>query len=188
MLVTNAGFPLINRCMSLTKPITLIGLMGAGKTTVGIYLARTLAVDFLDSDRVIEEKAGISIPEIFQRDGEEFFRKVEERTIMDILARQKPLVLATGGGAFMNAETRAAIKQNSISIWLNAKLDTLFERVEHSTSRPLLNNINKRAKLESLITERYPIYGQADIVVDTDSNSRTIITNKILEELEKWKS
>ena len=174
--------------MSLKKPITLIGLMGAGKTTVGIYLARTLAVDFVDSDRMIEEKAGISIPEIFQRDGEEFFRKVEARTIMDILQQQKPLVLATGGGAFMNAETRAAIKEHSISVWLNAKLDTLVERVEHGTNRPLLNGINKREKLQSLITERYPVYEQADIVVDTDSNSRTIITNKILEELEKWKN
>lgn len=162
--------------------------MGAGKTTVGIYLARTLAVDFVDSDRVIEEQAGITIPEIFKRDGEEFFRKVEARTIIDILSQNKPLVLATGGGAFMNAETRAAIKQYSISVWLNAKLDTLVERVEHSNNRPLLNNINKREKLRSLIDERYPVYAEADIIVDTDSNSRTIITNKIIEELDKWKS
>ncbi len=162
--------------------------MGAGKTTVGIYLARTLAVDFVDSDRVIEERAGISIPEIFQRDGEEFFRKVEARTIIEILSQGKPLVLATGGGAFMNAEARAAIKEYSTSVWLNAKLDTLVERVEHNNSRPLLNGINKREKLQSLIAERYPVYAQADIVVDTDSNSRTIITNKILEELDKWKS
>jgi shikimate kinase len=174
--------------MELKKPLVLIGLMGAGKTTMGRALALMLGIEFVDTDRVIEEQAGISIPEIFERDGEDFFRKVESRTIIDILSNTPPIILATGGGAFMYGETRDAIKQFAISIWLNAKLDTLVERVEHSNNRPLLQNIDKREKLKKLMDERYPVYAAADIVVDTDSNSRTIITNKIMEELEKWKS
>lgn len=174
--------------MEITKPIVLIGLMGAGKTTIGRYLAGTLALEFIDSDRAIEEKAGITVPEIFERDGEELFRRAEVNTIKEILERGTPVVLATGGGAYMNEATRDIIKERAICIWLNAKLETLVERVEHNNNRPLLQNIDKREKLKSLMDERYPVYQQADIVVDTDSNSRTIITAKILEELTKWKS
>jgi len=177
--------------MSLTKTITLIGLMGAGKTTIGSVLAKKLEVDFIDSDRVIEEKAGVSIPEIFKRDGEEFFRKVESKTITDILNTGKPCVLATGGGAFMNEQTRAAIKEHSVCIWLKASLDILYERVQASNTRPLLNNVDKREMLKKLIEERYPLYETADIVIDTDVNSRTIITDNIYNELkekELWKS
>jgi shikimate kinase len=174
--------------MEIRKTITLIGLMGAGKTTVGIFLAKRLGIDFVDSDRVIEENAGLTIAEIFARDGEEFFRKVEAKTISDILARQNPVVLATGGGAFMQEETRELIKQNSTSIWLRADLPTLVERVEHNNNRPLLNGKDKAEVLQNLINVRYPIYGQADIVVDTNVNSKHLIADKIMEKLEqKWK-
>jgi len=170
--------------MDLKKPVTLIGLMGAGKTTVGLYLASKLNVDFVDSDREIEAQAGIDVAEIFSRDGEAFFRKVEAKTIDEILARPKPLVLATGGGAYLNESTRDIIKAKSISIWLRAGIETLLERVEHNAMRPLLNNVDKREMLEKLMQERYPIYQSADIIVDTDSNSRTIVAGKILKELE----
>lgn len=189
--MTNNYKSAISGFMSLSKTITLIGLMGAGKTTIGTVLAKKLEVAFVDSDRVIEEKAGVSIPEIFDRDGESFFRKVESKTIIDILSLGKPCVLATGGGAFMNEQTRAAIRQHSTCIWLKASLETLLERVEHSTNRPLLNNVNKKEMLQKLIAERYPVYEKADIVIDTDSNSRTIITDDIFNELKEknlWKS
>ena len=158
--------------------------MGAGKTTVGIYLAKKLGVEFFDSDREIESIAGVSVSEIFGRDGESFFRKVEAKTIKEILEKGTPCVLATGGGAFINEQTRSAIKQYSTSIWLKAELTTILERLEHNNTRPLLQNVDKKQKLEKLIEERYPIYGQADIIVDTDSNSRSIITDRILSALE----
>lgn len=172
--------------MILKKPVTLIGLMGAGKTTVGQYLASKLDIDFVDSDREIEAQAGATISEIFARDGEEFFRKVEAKTIDEILARKKPLILATGGGAYLNEATRSIIQDRSVSIWLRASLDTLLERVEHNDTRPLLNSVNKREVLEKLMKSRYPVYEKADIIVDTDSNSRTIVTGKILKELESY--
>ena len=169
--------------MKLKKPITLVGLMGAGKTTLGQYLARRLNIPFFDSDKLIEEQAGISIAEIFERDGEDFFRKVEAKTIENQLEKGKPIILATGGGAFINKNARAAIKKLSTSIWLKADLESLLERVEGNDSRPLLNNVDKQEVLEKLMQERYPIYEQADIIVDTSNNSRTIITNEILRKL-----
>ena len=172
--------------MNLKKPVTLIGLMGAGKTTVGLYLASKLDVDFVDSDREIEAQAGVSIAEIFARDGEAFFRKVEAKTIAEILAWGKPLVLATGGGAYLNEETRKGIGEKSVSVWLRAEIETLLERVEHNALRPLLNNVDKREMLERLMIERYPVYEKADIIVDTDRNSRTIVAGKILKELESF--
>lgn len=169
--------------MELKKPITLIGLMGAGKTTVGIYLANKLGVPFLDSDKEIEAQAGVSVAEIFKRDGEEFFRKVEAKVIREILERKDICVLATGGGAFGNEATREVIRENSTSVWLRASLATLVERLEHGNTRPLLNGVDKRAVLEKLMAERYPLYETANIIVDTDSNSRTIVSGKILQEL-----
>lgn len=170
--------------MNLKKPVTLIGLMGAGKTTVGAYLAAKLDVPFLDSDKVIEEQAGVSINEIFKRDGEAFFRKVEAKVISEILSGGKICVLATGGGAFVNEQTREIIREKSTSIWLRAGLATLLQRVEHSNARPLLNNDNRDKILEKLMLDRYPLYEKAHIIVDTDSNSRTIVASKILTELE----
>jgi shikimate kinase len=174
--------------MNLKKPITLIGLMGAGKTTIGIHLAKKLDIPFIDSDKVIEEQAGYAVSEIFQRDGEQFFRKVEAKTIAEILGSNQLCVLATGGGAFMNEETRAIIKEKSTSIWLNASLNILLERLEHNNTRPLLANVDKKQMLQKLMDERYPIYAQADIIVDTDVNSRTIVGSEIITKLETWQS
>ena len=158
--------------------------MGAGKTTVGQYLATKLDVPFVDSDKEIESLAGVTVAEVFGRDGEAFFRKVEAKVITEILSRGENVVLATGGGAFMNETTRNVIKKNSISVWLRAELTTLVERLEHNNLRPLLNDVDKTKVLEKLIAERYPLYEKADIIVDTDSNSRTIVAGKILKELE----
>lgn len=170
--------------MSLKKPITLIGLMGAGKTTVGQFLAAKLELPFVDSDKVIEEQAGVTVSEIFARDGEAFFRKVEAKVIDEILSKGEICILATGGGAYLNEATRAIINGKSTSVWLRASVDTLVERLEHNNSRPLLDGVDKRAMLTKLMGERYPIYETAHVVVDTDSNSRTIVTGKIMHELE----
>lgn len=162
--------------------------MGSGKTTIGLHLAKKLDIPFVDSDKVIEEQAGYAISEIFQRDGEQFFRKVEAKTIAEILGRNEICVLATGGGAFMNEETRKIIKEKSISVWLNASLNILIERLENNNTRPLLANVDKKQMLQKLMDERYPIYAQADIIVDTDVNSRTIVGNEIMIKLETWQS
>lgn len=166
--------------MRIEKPVMLVGLMGSGKTTIGIALAKRLDLKFVDSDRVIEEQAGVSIAEIFERDGEDFFRKVERKVIRRILKSGEKLVLATGGGAFMNEKTRKTAKKYATTIWLEADIDNLLERVEGSTNRPLLNNKNRRRVLQELILQRYPVYADAEFKVNVNNLSRTKIVNEIL--------
>jgi shikimate kinase len=166
------------------KPILLVGLMGSGKTTIGIALAKRLKLEFLDSDRLIEEQAGVSIAEIFERDGEEFFRKVEAKTIQRILKTREKVVLATGGGAFMNEKTRKVAAKCASSFWLDANIETLLERVEGNNNRPLLNNGNRKKVLQGLILQRYPIYRQAQFQVNVNNTSKTRITNQIVKFLE----
>jgi len=146
------------------RPLVLVGMMGAGKTTVGRRLATRLKRQFLDSDEEIERAAQMSIPEIFEQRGEPEFRAGETRVIARVLKTDN-VVLATGGGAFVNAETRALIKDRAISIWLKAEIDILFERVSRRANRPLLQTANPRATLQKLIDDRYPIYAGADITV-----------------------
>lgn len=146
------------------KPLVLVGMMGAGKTTVGRRLATRLGRKFLDSDEEIEKAAQMTIPEIFAQRGEPEFRAGETRVISRLL-REPDLVLATGGGAFVNAETRAMVKEHAISVWLKADVDILFERVSRRSNRPLLKTANPRETLEKLVEERYPIYADADITV-----------------------
>ncbi|ODT70998.1 MAG: shikimate kinase [Pelagibacterium sp. SCN 63-23] len=146
------------------RPLVLVGMMGAGKTTVGRRLANRLGRQFIDSDEEIERAAQMSIPEIFEQRGEPEFRAGEMRVIARLL-KEQDLVLATGGGAFVNPETRALVKQEAVSVWLKADLDVLFERVSRRSNRPLLKTADPRATLEKLISERYPIYEQADVTV-----------------------
>ncbi len=150
----------------LVRPVVLIGLMGAGKTSVGAKLAELLGARFRDSDAEIERAAAMSVPEIFARYGEPHFRDGERRVIRRLLA-EGPQVLATGGGAFMNAETRALIAETAVSVWLRASLDLLVSRTAGRTHRPLLNRGNPREILAGLIEERYPVYALADIHVDS---------------------
>lgn len=157
------------RAKSLTdrlsgKPIVLVGMMGAGKTTVGRRLAARLGRRFLDSDEEIEKAAQMTIPEIFAQRGEPEFRAGEMRVISRLL-KEKDLVLATGGGAFVNVETRRLIKSDAVSVWLKADLDVLFERVSRRSNRPLLKTANPRQTLEKLIEDRYPIYAESDVTV-----------------------
>lgn len=148
------------------RPIVLVGMMGAGKTTVGRRLAARLGRHFVDSDEEVEKAAGMTIAEIFAAHGEGDFRAGEARVVARLL-RDPDIVLGTGGGAFINPETRDLIKAGSVSVWIKAELDLLFARVSRRSNRPLLKTANPRETLKSLIETRYPIYAQADITVLT---------------------
>jgi shikimate kinase len=149
-----------------SRSIVLIGLMGAGKTTIGRRLAAQLGLPFFDADHEIEAAAGCSVTEIFERHGEPAFRDVERKVIARLLEGPRH-VLATGGGAFMNLQTRTLIREKALSIWLRADLDLLMERVSRRQNRPLLKTPNPRATMEKLMTERYPIYAEADLTIDS---------------------
>ncbi|MCG8440333.1 MAG: shikimate kinase [Caulobacterales bacterium] len=148
------------------RAVTLVGLMGVGKTTIGRRLASALRLPFFDADTEIERAAALTVAEIFERFGETYFREGERRVIARILDGT-PLVLATGGGAFMDPSTRALIKQKALSVWLRADLDVLMRRVSRRDTRPLLRTEDPRAVMRRLMEERYPVYAQADIVVDS---------------------
>ena len=165
--------------------IVLVGLMGAGKTTVGRRLAEKLSLAFIDADHEIELAAGQTIPEIFAQHGETYFRDGERKVIARLLENGAQ-VLATGGGAFMNAETRATIKRNAISIWLRADFDLLMRRVRRRSNRPLLQNDDPEAVMRKLIAERYPIYAEADITIDSRDVAHTSIVNSIIRSLARW--
>lgn len=146
------------------RPLVLVGMMGAGKTTVGRRLAARLNRRFIDSDEEIEKAAQMTIPEIFAQRGEPEFRAGETRVISRLL-KEEGIVLATGGGAFVNLDTRAQIKTGAVSVWLKADLDILFERVSRRSNRPLLKTADPKATLQKLIEDRYPIYAEADLTV-----------------------
>jgi shikimate kinase len=165
--------------------IVLVGLMGAGKTTVGRRLAEKLGLAFVDADHEIELAAGQTIPEIFARHGETYFRDGERKVIARLLENGAQ-VLATGGGAYMNAETRAAIRRHGISIWLRADFDLLMSRVRRRSNRPLLQNDDPEAVMRKLIAERYPVYAEADITVDSRDVAHTSSVNSFSKTLARW--
>lgn len=169
------------------RTIVLVGLMGAGKTSIGRRLASRLGVAFVDADAEIEAAAGSSIADIFERHGEEAFRDGERRVIARLLG-DEVCVLATGGGAFLDPETRQRIGEEAISVWLRASLDTLVSRLERSrTPRPLLEKEGDlRTTLKRLMDERYPVYEQADIVVDTGDGPHDPVVDDIYEALQDY--
>ncbi len=148
----------------LKKTVVLVGMMGAGKTAVGKALASMLHAPFLDSDAEIEKAANMTIPEIFDRDGEPFFRVKERQVISRLLDREKG-VLSTGGGAYMAQENRDIISNKGVAVWLNADLDLLWQRVRHKDTRPLLRVPDPLGALTRLYEERVPIYSKADLSV-----------------------
>lgn len=151
----------------LKKTVALVGMMGAGKTAVGTQLARKLGVAFLDSDEEIVRAAQRSIAEIFERDGEPFFRAREAEVISRLL-HGTPCVLSTGGGAFLAEGTRATISEAGVSVWLAAEVDTLWNRVRHKTTRPLLRTANPFETLRDLCAKREPFYALADLRVSSE--------------------
>lgn len=146
------------------RSVTLVGMMGAGKTSVGRRLAAALDLPFVDADAEIEKVADLSIPEIFQRHGEAYFRSGEARVITRLLTEGQK-VLATGGGAWMNPETRERIAQAGVSVWLKADVDVLLRRVKKRGGRPLLASSDPEATLRRLVDERYPVYALADLTI-----------------------
>lgn len=167
----------------LRRPIVLVGLMGAGKSCVGRRLAARLAIPFLDADVEFEAAAGCTISEFFARYGESAFREGERRVIARLM--EGPLcVLATGGGAFCDDETRARIKEGALSVWIRADLDLLVKRTSGRDHRPLLKQGDPRDILSRLMGARYPLYAQADITVDTTDEPPEITVAKVLDELD----
>lgn len=169
----------------LNKPVVLIGLMGAGKSTVGRRLAQTLSREFVDSDDAIVEAAACSISDIFAIHGEAIFRDLEKRVIYRLLDGNE-LVLATGGGAWMQAHIRERIKEKAISIWLRADLEVLYDRVARRNHRPLLEMGDKREILQKLIDERYPTYAEADITVDSGDGPHERVVEKVAQALRDY--
>ncbi len=164
------------------RSIVLVGLMGVGKTTVGRRLASVLHLPFVDADHAIEEAAGCSVSEIFARFGEPAFRDGERRVIARLLEGPRH-VLATGGGAFMDPRTRAAIKERGISIWLRADVDLLMDRVGRKGARPLLQNSDPRGTLERLAAERYPVYAEADLTIESREGPHDRMVKAIIQAL-----
>ena len=164
------------------RTITLVGLMGVGKSSVGRRLANALELPFKDADVEIEAAAGRSIPDIFAEMGEPAFREGERRVITRLL-EDPPHVLATGGGAFMNDETRRLIKEKAVSVWLKADLDILARRIGRKDTRPLVSGKDPLAVLTELAETRYPIYAEADIMVETGDTPHHVAVDQILRAL-----
>jgi shikimate kinase len=172
--------------MALTKTVALVGMMGAGKTSIGKRLAARLEVPFADADHEIEAAAGMTVAEVFAKYGEPEFRRLERSVIGRLLGRA-PHVLATGGGAWMDDITRTAMKTSAFSIWLKAPVDILLARVrkrqEHDQSRPLLNTDDMRGTLERLLALREPVYGLADMILESGDEPHAVLVDKIVAAL-----
>jgi shikimate kinase len=169
------------------KCIVLVGMMGAGKTSVGRRLANLLHLPFLDADGEIEKAANLSIAEIFATYGEAHFREGEKRVVARLLANG-PAVLATGGGAFMNEETRERCRTEGVTIWLKADAPVLLERVRKKGNRPLLDRADPEAVMRDLLAEREPIYGLADIVIASREGPHQAVVSEILSALDAFLS
>jgi len=167
----------------LKRTVVLIGMMGAGKSAVGRRLAAKLDVAFRDADSEIEAAAGCSISDIFDRFGEGAFREGERKVIGRLLG-ETPHVLATGGGAFVDTDTRARIKDAGVSIWIRAPIDVLLARVSRRDTRPLLRNGDPREILERLLVERTPIYAQADLTVESEDGPHHTAVDRIVAALQ----
>jgi shikimate kinase len=167
------------------RNIVLIGLMGAGKTSVGKRLAERLFLRFLDADAEIERAAGKTIVDIFAEHGEAYFREGERRVISRLLEGQGQ-VIATGGGAYMNPETRALIRARGISIWLKADLHVLMARVRKRANRPLLKTADPEAAMRSLMDARYPVYAEADVAVESRDVSHDVVVAEAISGLARF--
>lgn len=174
-------------CGRIKRPIVLVGMMGVGKSTVGRKLASTLGIDFIDADDAIAEAANMSITEIFDQFGEDYFRDGERRVIARLLEdRGGECVIATGGGAFVQEETRSLILEQGIAIWLDTDMDTLVERVGRNDKRPLLRDGDTREIVTRMKAEREPAYSQAPIHVRSDAGPHVEAVARILEKLDLW--
>lgn len=164
------------------RSIVFVGLMGAGKTVIGRRVAEMLGLPFIDSDHEIEDVSRMTVADLFSAYGEAEFRALERRVIARLL-KTGPRVVSTGGGAFINPATRRAVARRGVSVWLKADLPTLVERVGRKTTRPLLNNNDPEAVLSRLMEERYPLYAQADTVVNSRNEPKDVIAGEVIAAL-----
>ncbi|EJT03640.1 shikimate kinase [Rhizobium sp. CCGE 510] len=162
-----------------SRNLILVGLMGAGKSSVGRIVATQLGIPFIDSDHEIERVSRMTIPELFAAYGEVEFRALETRVVKRLL-KSGPRVVSTGGGAFINDRTRRHIKKGGLSVWLKADLDVLWDRVAKRDTRPLLKTENPKQTLEGLMNARYPIYAQADLTVLSRDVRKEIMADEVL--------
>jgi shikimate kinase len=169
------------------RSVVLVGLMGAGKSTLGRRLAARLGFPFRDADQEIEAAAGMTISDIFAVHGEPYFRDGERRVIGRLL-QDGPMVLATGGGAFMNAETRSRVAQHAISVWLRADLDVLMRRVRKRATRPLLQDPDPETVMRNLMEARHPVYALADLTVESREVPQDRVVADVVEALDLWLS
>ena len=167
----------------IDRTVALVGMMGAGKTSIGKRLAGVLGVEFRDADAEIEKAAGCTVAQIFAEHGEPEFRRGERKVIERLITCEPPHILATGGGAFMDPETRALLKERATTIWLRAELDVLLRRVERRDNRPLLRGGDARGTLARLIEERYPTYAEAELVIDSNSGPHAAAVEAVLRAL-----
>ena len=171
----------------LDRPIVMVGLMGAGKTSVGRALARRLGMPFVDSDKEIEAAAGCSVVDIFSMYGEEEFRRAEQRVIARIFYTSPTLkVISTGEGAFITPAVRDLVLNRALSVWLKADLDLLVKRTNSRDTRPQLLHADSRKILAQLIEERYDIYAKADIMVETHDESLRKTLNKVITAIKEY--
>ena len=166
----------------LTRHVALVGLMGAGKSAIGKRVAAAIGARFLDADREIEIAAGMTISDIFETRGESEFRMGERRVIARLL-EEPPLLLATGGGAFMDRSTRTLLRKKATTIWMRAELDVLAKRCARRSNRPILKNGNPREILAGLIETRYPVYAKADIEIFSRDEPHAVAVNEIIARL-----
>lgn len=171
----------LNRLLA-GRPIVLVGMMGAGKTTVGRRLAAKLDRHFIDSDEEVEKAAGMSIEDIFKLHGEADFRAGEAKVIARLL-REAAIVLGTGGGAFINTMTRDLVKTAAVSVWIKADFEVLFARVSRRSNRPLLKTANPRETLRKLMDQRYPVYAEADVTVLSRDVPQDQVANEVIDAL-----
>jgi shikimate kinase len=166
----------------IKKPIVLVGLMGSGKSTIGYRLAKKLRLSFVDTDNLVEERVGCSISEMYKYAGEQFFNEKEKEILQEVL-KDKPCVISTGGGTFAVEENRKLILEKAVSVWLKADYSIILERVSRRNTRPLLEVGDKAETIKALIEERYPIYGLADIHINSDEGPHMIIVDGLIQKL-----
>lgn len=172
--------------LHIEKPIALVGLMGVGKTTVGRRLAKRLGRGFEDSDDAIEQASGRTVAGYFQDHGEADFREGEYRVIKRLLTDHPPLILATGGGAFIHPPTRELLQEHAVVIWLKGDLDTLVERVSRNDKRPLLRGVDKREKMRELMDARHPIYAKAHVKIKIARGPHLRTVNRVMRALKLY--
>ncbi|MGZ5577964.1 MAG: shikimate kinase AroK [Methylobacter sp.] len=173
--------------MTRSENIYLVGLMGAGKTTIGRQLAKALKLPFYDSDKAIEERTGVDIPTIFEFEGEEGFRDREQKMIQQ-LTQMRGIVLATGGGAILREENRRLLKENGFIVYLQCSVERILERTRRDTQRPLLRTDNPRERIQNLFVQREPLYLEcADFKIDTGTIQSKEVVNRILDAYQSMK-